>query len=77
MIIPIIPIGGILLHLHQNNLTYHSTGKNIIGKIFNQKIIQKEKYEMKGEIKKNIYYRLTALRQSLCKTKTINKQKEN
>ena len=42
---------GISLHLHQNNLTYHSTGKNITGKIFNQKRIQKEKYEMKGENK--------------------------
>ena len=52
VIIPIIPypIGGILLHLKQNNLTNHSTGKkNITGKILNQKRIQKEKYKMKGE----------------------------
>ena len=40
MIIPIIPIGGVLLYLKQNNLTYHSTGKNITGKI-----LIKEKYE--------------------------------
>ena len=42
---------GIPLHLQQNNLTYHYTVKNIAGKIFNQKRIQKEKYEMKGENK--------------------------
>ena len=30
---------GILLHSKQNNLTCHSTGKNITGKIFNQKRI--------------------------------------
>ena len=30
-----IPIEGILLYLKQNNLTYHSIGKNITGKIFN------------------------------------------
>ena len=53
MIIPIIPIGSITLHLYQNNLTYRSTGKNITRKIFNQKRIQKEKYEMKGENKNN------------------------
>ena len=35
MIIPIIPIGGIHLHLYQNNLTHHSTGKNIQEKFFN------------------------------------------
>ena len=40
MIIPIIPIGRVLLYLKQNNLTYHSTGKNITGKI-----LIKEKYE--------------------------------
>ena len=40
------------LHLKQNNLTNHSTGKNIVGKIYNQKRMQKEKYEMKGENKK-------------------------
>ena len=32
---------------------------------------------MKGENNNNMCYRLTALRQLLCKTKTINKQKEN
>ena len=32
MIIPIIPIGGVHLHLHQKNLTYHSTSKKITGK---------------------------------------------
>ena len=42
VIIPIIPIGGISLHLHQNNLTYHSTGKNIAGKIFTITQIQIE-----------------------------------
>ena len=26
---------GIPLHLYKNNLTYHSTSKNITGKIFN------------------------------------------
>ena len=31
------PHRGIHLHLKQNNLTYHSTGKNITGKNFNQK----------------------------------------
>ena len=41
IVISIIPIGGIPLHLYQNNLTYHSTGKNITRKIFNQKRIQK------------------------------------
>ena len=41
IVIPIIPIGGILLHSKQNNLTCHSTGKNITGKIFNQNRIQK------------------------------------
>ena len=42
IITPIIPIGhrGVLLYLQQNNLTYHSTGKNITGKI-----LIKEKYE--------------------------------
>ena len=40
IVIPITHIGGILLHLHQNNLTYHSTDKNITGKI-----LIKEKYE--------------------------------
>lgn len=25
---------GVPLHLKQNNITYHSTGKNITGKIF-------------------------------------------
>ena len=44
MIIPIIPIGGVHLHLHQKNLTYHSTSKKITGKFFNQ--YKKEKYEM-------------------------------
>ena len=33
-VIPIIHIGGIPLHLKQNNLTYHSTGKNITWKNF-------------------------------------------
>ena len=42
IVIPIIPIGGIPLHLHQNNLTYHSTGKNIIGKFFTITQIQIE-----------------------------------
>ena len=40
IITPIIPIGGVLLYLQQNNLAYHSTGKNITGKI-----LIKEKYE--------------------------------
>ena len=35
---------GICLHLKQKNLIYHSTGKNITGKFFNQ--YKKEKYEM-------------------------------
>ena len=50
---PLFPC-GILLHLKQNNLTYRSTCKNIIGKIFNfnKREYKKEKYEMKGEIKK-------------------------
>ena len=30
----IIPIGGIHLHLYQNNLTYHSTGKKYTTIIF-------------------------------------------
>ena len=56
IVIPIIPIGGILLHSKQKNLTCHSTGKNITGKIFNKKIIQKkEKYknETKNKINNN------------------------
>ena len=42
---------GIPLHLKQNNIIYHSTGKRYSRKNFNQKRIQKEKYEMKGENK--------------------------
>ena len=53
MIIPIIPIGGVLLHLKQNNLIYHSTGKNIIEKFLIKKEYKKKKYEMKGENKNN------------------------
>ena len=35
IVIPIIPIGeGIPLHLKQNNITYHSTGKNTTEIIF-------------------------------------------
>ena len=44
MIIPIIPIWGIPLHLKQNNITYHYTGKNITRNFFNQKENPKEKY---------------------------------
>ena len=36
------PIWGILLHLKQNNLINHSTGKNITGKIFTTTQIQME-----------------------------------
>ena len=39
------------LHLHQKNLTYYSTSKNITRKIFNPKRIQKENYNLKGENK--------------------------
>ena len=39
------------LHLKQNNIIHNSTCKNITEIIFNQKRIQKEKYEMKGENK--------------------------
>lgn len=46
MIIPIIPIGGIHLHLYQNNLTYHFTGKNITEKIFTITQIQMENKTM-------------------------------
>lgn len=42
IVIPIIPIGGVLLHSKQNNLTHHSTGKNITGKIFTITQIQIE-----------------------------------
>ena len=59
MIILIIPIGGIHLHLHQNNLTYHSTSKNITRKIFNQKRIQKENYNLKGKIKNTTNHQIT------------------
>ena len=34
IVIPIIPIGGVLLHSKQNNLTYHSTGKKYSSKNF-------------------------------------------
>ena len=34
IVIPIIPIGGIHLHLYQNNLTYHFTSKNMTEKNF-------------------------------------------
>ena len=42
IVIPIIPIGGIHLHLYQNNLTYHSTGKNMTEKNFTITQIQME-----------------------------------
>lgn len=48
------PHRGIPLHLHKNNLTYHSTGKNITGKFFNQKRIQKREVWNEREIKKTI-----------------------
>ena len=38
----VIPIGGIPLHLYQNNLTYHSTGKNMTEKNFTITQIQIE-----------------------------------
>ena len=41
MIIPIIPIWGIPLHLKQNNITYHYTGKNIARNFLIKKRIQK------------------------------------
>ena len=47
MIITMIPIGGIPLHLQQNNLTYHSTGKNIAGKIFNIREYKKRSMKRK------------------------------
>ena len=50
VVILIIPIGHTFTFKIKQS-TYHSTGKNITGKIFNQKRIQKEKYEMKGKIK--------------------------
>ena len=56
MIIPIIPIGAYLYIYTKTTLLITLLAKNIAGKIFNQKRIQKEKYEMKGEtiIKKRI-----------------------
>ena len=42
MIIPIILIGGIPLHLKQNNITYHSTGKKYDRKNFTITKIQIE-----------------------------------
>lgn len=37
-----VSIGGIFLHLKQNDLTYHSTGKNITGKILIKENIKRE-----------------------------------
>ena len=52
VIIPIIPIGGHTFTFKiKTTLLITLLVKNIIGKIFNQKRIQKEKYEMKGENK--------------------------
>ena len=51
MIIPIIPIGAYLYIYTKTTLLITLLVKNIAGKIFNQKRIQKEKYEMKVEIK--------------------------
>ena len=42
IVTPIIPSIGVYFYIqNKNNLTYHSTGKNITGKIFNQNRIQK------------------------------------
>ena len=51
VIIPIIPIGAYLYIYTKTTLLITLLVKNIAGKIFNQKRIQKEKYEMKGENK--------------------------
>ena len=49
IVIPIIPIGEYLYIYTKTTLLITLLVKNIAGKIFNQKRIQKEKYEMKGE----------------------------
>ena len=51
MIIPIIPIGAYIYIYTKITLLITLLAKNITRKIFNQKRIQKEKYEMKGENK--------------------------
>ena len=51
VIIPIIHIGEYLYIYTKTTLLITLLAKNIAGKIFNQKRIQKEKYEMKGENK--------------------------
>ena len=50
-VIPIIPIGAYFYIYTKTTLFITLLAKNIAGKIFNQKRIQKEKYEMKGENK--------------------------
>ena len=47
----VIPIGAYLYIYIKTTLLITLLAKNIAGKIFNQKRIQKEKYEMKGENK--------------------------
>ena len=51
VVIPIIPIGAYIYIYTKTTLLITLLAKNITGKIFNQKRIQKEKYEMKGENK--------------------------
>ena len=49
IVIPIIHIGGILLHLKQKQPYLSLYWQKYNRKIFNQKRIQKEKYEMKNK----------------------------
>ena len=53
IVIPIIHIGGIPLHLHQNNLANHSTCKNITEIIFTTTQIQMENKIIHHYINKN------------------------
>ena len=59
MIIPIIPIWAYIYIYTKTTSLITLLAKNIAGKIFNQKRIQKEKYEMKGENKTTIKTKIT------------------